>query len=253
MTLDEEQVRLLADLVEADRRLPRDKRIGFVMREIIGPPGMDVGHPQWPKSRGRAPRNDVYALVAAGALREDAIDRYGGTFWVTTQGLAIYEEYIRAKGEPVERVVSTIRQYIDSEAFRQRHPRAFQKWSEAESHLWSDDSEKNLTVIGHLCREAMQEFAASLLRIAKLKDFNPDPAKTVDRLRAVIAARRTERGDTTSAFNDALVAYWGTMSDLVQKQEHGSQAAGRSLTWEDARRVVFHLMVVMQEIDSAVR
>jgi hypothetical protein len=52
-------------------------------------------------------------------------------------------------------------------------------------------------------------------------------------------------------FIDALVVYWGTMNDLVQRQEHGATREGEPLTWEDAQRVIFHTAVVMWEIDRS--
>lgn len=48
---------------------------------------------------------------------------------------------------------------------------------------------------------------------------------------------------------EALLAYWGTVSDLVQRQEHGGQKEGEPLEWEDARRAVLHTAVVMFEVD----
>lgn len=53
------------------------------------------------------------------------------------------------------------------------------------------------------------------------------------------------------AFLDALLAYWGTASDLVQRQEHGNQKVGAALLWEDGRRVVFQTAMVMYEIERA--
>ena len=64
---------------------------------------------------------------------------------------------------------------------------------------------------------------------------------------------RTRRpGETLSAFLQALVAYWGTLSDLVQRQEHGGQREARPLVSEDGRRIVFQTLNVMYEIDRAV-
>src|SRR5439155_2241153 len=54
-----------------------------------------------------------------------------------------------------------------------------------------------------------------------------------------------------TAFLDALIGYWGAVSDLVQRQEHGGQREGAELTWHDARRVVFQVAMVMFEVDSA--
>jgi hypothetical protein len=72
----------------------------------------------------------------------------------------------------------------------------------------------------------------------------------VDRIRAVLSTR--ERSAAHQAFLTALLSYWGTVSDLVQRQEHGAQKEGEPLTWEDARRVVFQTAVVMFEIARAV-
>jgi hypothetical protein len=52
---------------------------------------------------------------------------------------------------------------------------------------------------------------------------------------------------------DALLAYWGTTSDLAQRQEHGAQKEGEVLTWEDSRRLVFHTAIVMVEIDRTLK
>ena len=209
-------------------------------------------HEGWLDKGRRVSTNDLHELTSTGALRSEYVSGSSTRYWLTQRGLQMYELHALEVGEPVARVERIAKEYLDASAFRKDHPKAFAKWREAEENLWADDSEQNLTIIGHLCREAMQEFATSLIEKAKPKEFNPEPTKTVDRLRSVIAAHRPERGDTASAFDDALVSYWGTMSDLAQKQEHGSQREGRPLTWDDARRVVFHLMVVMYEIDAIV-
>lgn len=53
------------------------------------------------------------------------------------------------------------------------------------------------------------------------------------------------------AFLEALLAYWGTVSDLANRQEHGATREGESLVAEDARRLVFQTMLVMYELDRA--
>jgi hypothetical protein len=45
--------------------------------------------------------------------------------------------------------------------------------------------------------------------------------------------------------------YWGTVNDLIQRQEHGAQREGGALAWEDGRRVVFQTAIVMFEIDRS--
>ncbi len=97
----------------------------------------------------------------------------------------------------------------------------------------------------------MQEFAAALVERFSPDDVEPDRAKTVARLRRVLQARHQRLGRTEQAFLDALIGYWGAVSDLVQRQEHGGQREGAEQTWHDARRVVFQVAMVMFEVDSA--
>lgn len=120
---------------------------------------------------------------------------------------------------------------------------------EAESLLYAEDTENTLTTIGHLLREAMQEFASALVDRFKPPRVDSDKAKTVSRIKAVLGMLRLS--DKVSAFLDALIAYWGTVADLVQRQEHGGLKEGEPLRWLDARRIVFQVAVVMMEIDAA--
>lgn len=249
--LEPEQRHLLADLVEADRRLPREQRDGFLADRTIASTGVDLMHPGWIDDGRTVSENDLHELVSCGALRQRVLPTGVSRYWITSEGLAMYAQNKRDTGAPAARVEKVVREYFDAPAFRARHAIAYAKWSQAEAKLWNADAEQSLTVIGHLCREAMREFATSLLETANVQDAPSDPSRTIERLRAVIRSRNARRGDTDTAFDDALLVYWGTMSDLVQRQEHGSQREGRPLTWGDARRVVVHLMVVMYEIDSA--
>ena len=66
-------------------------------------------------------------------------------------------------------------------------------------------------------------------------------------MRAVVNHRSAQLGSTERPFIDALIAYWGTVSDLASRQEHGAQREGEPLTREDARRIVFQTAVVMFE------
>jgi hypothetical protein len=170
---------------------------------------------------------------------------------VSPTGFEYYAELMARRGEPVQRLEKRIHSYLDSTRFRTRHPAAFQKWLEAEALLWGDDSNRNLTTIGHLCRECLQEFATSLITHAKIDGANPDPTKTVARVRLVLDSKRSALGARRAEFLEALVAYWGTVSDLVQRQEHGAQKEGEPLLFEDALRVVIQTMIVMYEVDSA--
>jgi hypothetical protein len=56
-----------------------------------------------------------------------------------------------------------------------------------------------------------------------------DKAKTVARIRVVLDRRSLRLSTTEKPFLDALLVYWGTVSDLVQRQEHGGQKEGTPL------------------------
>jgi hypothetical protein len=155
------------------------------------------------------------------------------------------------KGQPLERVQNVYREYIASASFQRRYPAAYAKWSQAEALLWSSNSVASFTTIGHLTREAMQEFATVLVERFHPTGVEAIPAKTVSRIRAVLDSRSASIGTTAKGFYDTLLAYWGTVSDLVQRQEHGAQREKAALVWSDARRVVFHVAIVMFEIDQA--
>ena len=141
--------------------------------------------------------------------------------------------------------------YLNAITFQQSHPKAYGKWCAAEELLWKSDSQNQLTTIGHLCREAGQEFADDLVKHYQPPDVTTDKTKTKDRLKAVIRKKVIEVGETKESFYDALIAYWYTLIDLVQRQEHAGLKEGQPLTWEDGRIVVFNTLIVMFEIDKA--
>jgi hypothetical protein len=83
--------------------------------------------------------------------------------------------------------------------------------------------------------------------VAQPEDVNPDPQKTVDRLRVVM--KKVDVSDAVKEFAAALIAYFGVVSDLAQRQEHGAQKEREPLKWEDARRIVFQTAMLMFELD----
>jgi len=97
----------------------------------------------------------------------------------------------------------------------------------------------------------MQEFASELGRRFNPPNFGTNVQHVVARVRAVLEHRGSTLGSTERAFLDALLPYWGTVVDLVQRQEHAGQKEGESIVWEDGRRVVFQTAVVMFEIARA--
>lgn len=156
------------------------------------------------------------------------------------------------EAHPDERVQGEMLRYVDADRFRAAYPAAYVKWAAAARLLWSENVDQHLTRIGHDCREAMQEFAQVLAEGAGLSDALPaDKAKTVARVRAVLAASKARLGEREAPFLDAMLAMWGTISDLAQRQEHGTQKAS-PLVREDARRLVFATLYVMTELDATV-
>lgn len=70
-------------------------------------------------------------------------------------------------------------------------------------------------------------------------------------MRAAIKARLTS--NSVTKFADALLTYWQAIDQLVQRQEHRASVENVELSWEDGRRVVFQTMIVMFEIDRAIK
>lgn len=247
--LEQEQKDILAALVEATRNVLRSKRkkFDFTMTHA----GSWIGHWGLPDKRLDAYSGDIDELERAGLIRVTR-GRHGfRSFDVTPLGVKYYEEMKERSGQPVQRVEAMIRSYLSAERFRQKYPKAYQKWAEAETKLWESESGPQLTTIGHLCREAMQEFVTVLVDQYQPGEIDKDKAHTIVRLRSVLELRANQLGKTEEPFLDALLAYWKTLNKLVQRQEHGAQKEGESLVWEDGRRVIFQTCVVMFEIDRA--
>ena len=245
--LEQEQADLLTALVEEHRRVPRERRDRFYVSNTN-----QGSHAFYPKAQDgwQIPvvQGDLEVLASYGLISVD-YGQYGiSGIVVRPEGLSAYEQLRRQAGEPVANVEREIRRYLDTEAFQARYPTALAKWREAEDVVWQADAPRALTTIGHLCREAMQLFASELIRRYQPTGSDPEPAHDVARIRAVLDLAKIQLGKAEAAFLDALVTYWGTVSDLAQRQEHGAQKEGEALQWEDARRLVFQTAIVMFEV-----
>lgn len=174
------------------------------------------------------------------------------SFVVDPQGFEYWQQVQFRHAGPSDRSEEHVRRFLDAGFFRERFPVAFDKWAQAEALLWSEETPRQLTTIGHLCREAMQAFAGELASTLHV-EVTVDPAKTVARLRACVAAGKEQLPEAHHQLLDALVPYWGAVSDLVQRQEHGAQKEGEALGWEDGRLVVFQTGVVMYELAGGLR
>jgi len=236
MNLEPEQLQLLVDLVEAERSVPREQREKFIVAHSMGPPGVQLIHPGWKDKERRVFEGDLETLASLGLLYSGFGWRDTPVYHVSPEGFEYYRGVMSSHQAPAQQAEEKVRSYVDSARFHSRYPSAFKKWLEADSLLWSDDSAGNQTTIGHLCREAMQEFGTQLVAIAKTPNADANPSKTVARIRAVITARRPALGEKRVQFLDALLAFWGAVADLSQRQEHGGQKAGQQLTFQDGFR-----------------
>jgi len=241
------QQELLMTIVEAARNTPIDSRQKFFVAQSFG--GDTLIYPTIPNEKAQIYFGDIEALAHEGLLSLGYGSKGTPNFDVTPLGFKYYEYLKKKMGEPVERIVRTVRTYLDSNNFIKAYPTAYEKWRSAEELLWETDTKQQLTLIGHLCRESIQEFANYLISTHNPPNAPTDKSKTVARLKAVFAKKADSLGDSKKAFLDALVSYWGTVIDLIQRQEHDSQKERQPLVWEDARAVVFQTLIVMFEID----
>jgi hypothetical protein len=252
MMLEDEQEKLLARFVEAHRSAPREARSYFMPSESMGSTQATFIHGRVHGLHFEGSSADAEVLADAGLLRVSWGSSGDAQFYVTPAGIAAYEETM-SRAPAVETVQSQVREYLSQSELKKTHSEALEKWEQAERLLWAADSAQQHTTVGHLCREALQAFAASIANEHKVDVSSIDAARTVARLRAVISARVGRLGATEAPFLDALLAYWGTLSDLVQRQEHGALRDGTPLEWEDGRRVVFQTCIVMYEVARALR
>lgn len=239
---------LLLELVKAEHAVSQGERRKFV---VVGSHGQTaILHAGLPGNL-QANIGDIESLGDAQLLRLGHRASGGMTFSITPLGFK-YSQWLReVSGEPVQRVTNETRTYLESEVFKRRYPAAYEKWAQAEAALWGEDSASQLTTIGHLCREALQEFTSVIVERVQPPNVNTEKSLTVTRMRAVLDHVAKKLGATEKPFLDALLVYWGTLGDLVQRQEHGAQKEGKPLEWEDARRVVFQTAAVMFEVDHA--
>lgn len=195
--------------------------------------------------------NDIHALDQAGLLDATSYNyAYGNTYVISPQGRAYYSEVKKRGGESAERQVAEVRNFVDSEAFRAAYPISYARWAEAEALLWSANSDREFTTIGHKTREALQEFATEVVQRFKPPDVDEDPAHVNRRLGAAIAMCRENLGEARSQH---LGDYSEATMALVQRQAHGGQKEGHQLRWTDARRVVFHTVSVMFEFAQSLK
>jgi len=239
--LEKEQQELLITVAEAARNVQRRKRQKFSVIELVG--GTPLEHPGLPDGQLEVYIGDIQILGRTGLIALSHDSDGGYSFDVTPLGFQYYEYLKRLDGQPIRQMETEVREYIEAERFQQKYPQAYQKWKNAEQLLWSSDTDQQFTTIGHLCREAMQEFISALIQIYQPHSIDNDKTHTVSRLKSILNAQ-SQLGTTETPFLKAIITYWGTLSDLVQRQEHGGQRESQPLIWDDGRRIVFQTIAV---------
>jgi Phage integrase family len=178
--------------------------------------------------------------VLARKARKAGIDKR-----VSAEGLRRSGEAHRAR--PRDHVEGRIEAYVNEEEFGFRYPAAYETWRSA-LEFYRVNPTRHATRIGHDCREALLLFSNSLIE-SRGVPVSSDVGTVTKVRQAIAGANPLSR--RVRAQLEALVGYWGTVSDLAHRQEHGAARDGEALLAEDARRLVFHTMLVMYELDRA--
>lgn len=164
---------------------------------------------------------------------------------VSCEGLRLSGSEHRAQthGHLIEQLVGS----IDEADLESRYRDAFEAW-EAAVGLFGLDPIRHARRIGEDCRAALALFADAALTRHQVDA--PSNAGTVSKLRVLLGAVGPD-SHAVSAHHDALISYWGTVSDLDQRQAHEARRERERLTREDARRAVLYTLLVMMEVDRA--
>jgi hypothetical protein len=209
---------------------------------------MLLGHPGIPRPHPDVHAGDIQQLAHEGLLRLEVSTKGDWKFEVTPRGFRHYRQLKGQQTGTAARMDQAVRSYLESSGMAQRHPEAITKLREADRLLWSVDSPNPTSTIGHLCREAVQAFATSLLRKNPVPGASKDLAKPKLRVGAVLAGLPVG-SEAVRKYVEALGNYWETVVDLAERQEHAGLKEGEPLTWEDSRRLVFATLFAMTEID----
>jgi hypothetical protein len=247
LPLLDRQKDLLINLVEASRRGTGAARGKFLL--AITPHGDKLLHPGLPGGQMASSEDDIEALAESGLVKTTRPRRDTISFTLTPMGVSQYQTFKEAARERVARVEPDLPRLLESDAFQRHHPAAYQNWATAEAQLWRE-SLPNVRQIARFCREAMQALAASLVERFRPPGVSALPEDAVYRLRAVIAQHEGRLGSERMALLDALLAYWSSLAELVEREEESSPTADPS-TSEDARSLVLQTLVVLLEVDRS--
>lgn len=243
--LEPEQKDLFVQMVENVRSVPRKNRSSMIEANsndgtcLIMPKGEITGYAH----------GDPDALATSGLLNMDYGSRGGKRYTISPIGYQYYDWLMKEMGKPIERIEKHTLRYLEFEDFNKQYPDAYRKIKQAEEILWSADKEELFTTIGHLCREAIQDFSDGLYNNVMGKEFEESKERTNNRIEKLIAEKCDSK--KVRKYLRSLFEYWKAVAGLIQKQEHRAKKEKEQLTWEDSRRVVFQTVNVMVELHRA--
>ena len=243
MTLDSTQDALLLAMADAAQASPQ--RQPFFCFGIETSHNFVVSHPGIPHDFEEAYPGDLETLQSEGHIRTTPMGHRKLSVDLTARGVDYASQLRRRTIDPITHVEENIMSLLEPGTLNARYPVATRKWEEARKILSDQDAANHLSTIGHLCRECLQEFSFALAAQRNITIDRREIASTVKTFNAILDSIRVDR-----AFFQALLAYWGTLSDLIQRQEHAGAKEGRPVTLSDAKRVVFHTALVMYELDQ---
>lgn len=119
--LEDEQKELLSNLVEAARNLPRENRQPFYIYEMHS--GTDISHMGLPEHEMKDIYMDDIRILANSGLILISNDGDGlKQFSVTPLGFEYYRQIKQSVNKPIQRVESTVKNYVESSYFQQKYP-----------------------------------------------------------------------------------------------------------------------------------
>jgi hypothetical protein len=253
--LDQEQKDLICWMIENIRNVPRNERSPFILvDDVDGLDGYTLVCDGLPNKKVLP--SDLDSLSEVGLLRQGFIPNGNKSFDITPKGYKYYEYLKTNEGKPLKIIEEYVFKYFEPESFQKNYTRSYKKWFNAANLLWKRESPDQLTTIGHLCREAIQEFATKLVERYNPQNVDTDKTHTKNRLKSVLEYFKNRMGKTEKEFIDVLIDYWDKLIDywdklneLIQRQVHDSAREKSELIWEDGRRIVFHTAILMFEID----
>lgn len=248
--LEEEQINLLSQIVDAHRNVTPSKRTDFIVTHDMTSDSML--HPGFSKGWTDVVIVDLRILDSSGLIKIYNSNNPQTEFSFTLTSLGFqYYEFIKDKSiNPIERIQKEILSFINIPSFEQRYQKAFLKWKESEKLLWSTNTEINLSTVGHLCREALQEFLEILIIRHQLEKEYPEKDKTKGRVKALINNKKSTSSDTIIKLLEKFYEFWDMLNELVQRQEHYGLKERETIVLDDAKRVVIYTVIILKELDK---